>query len=438
MSCLEFALAYLEEGFAVLPLSGKQPHTRLIRRTHGGQASGVIRRLAQRTADEDHLREWFSDPRVNVGVFCGEPSGGLVIVDFDDCPFPPAGMSLPLTPTVKTGRGLGRGYHLYYRTETPVAHQSFHWGEVRGWTKGVPLQVVAPPSRHPDTGRRYGWQLPIGEVPFADFDAVQIPGLGLKASPDPSSLTPIRPSSLSTTKAVLLRPGTTADTGEKWWQAYLRDEAVVRAIARSLGVDAPLGHPFPCPLHPERNASACLYRAREGEWLFRDFHASKHGAPEWLTLSQLRAAIAGRSTELSPSEHCTWLLISLVEAGVLQPVQVPARPLPPDVGGAARHVYERFVFLLSCRWNYDYGDPAPFTRDFAAALCNLPERAAREAIEELQRREFLCLAGRHGRSRLWLPAGVEPVRNALQADLNAQVSAAKAADSASRPSGGTR
>ena len=410
MSVLEAALAYRKRGLAVLPLEGKKPHAVLIQKTHGGRAAGSVKRLASRGSDEEHVRAWFSNPNVNIGIFCGEPSGGLVVVDFDNCEFPPPGMTLPLTPTVKTGRDPLRGYHLYYRSDQPVLKRDFGWGEVRGWTNGAPVQIVAPPSRHPTTGRRYGWQLPIGDVPFADFDAVDLGELAASAaSSTPPHLPPTNTNPLRTTKAVLLRPGTTTDTGEPWWHSYARSDEVAAASARALGITVPLRCPFPCLIHQEGEASASLHPAVEtGHWLYHDFHAGKHGAPDWLTLPQVRALQAGRELPLEDSEHCTWGLILYVEAGVLAPVLVPARPLPPEVGGIVRHVYERFLFLLACRWNYTHGAPAPFDRRFAAALCNLPERAARAAIDELDRGGHIYIADKHGRTRLWLPSGITP------------------------------
>jgi Bifunctional DNA primase/polymerase, N-terminal len=404
VSVLEFALRYREQGLAVLPLDGKQPHTRLIKRTHG-RAAASIKRLAEHGSTDDQVREWFSQPDVNVGIFCGEASGGLVVVDFDDCEFPLRGARLPLTPTVKTGRAALRGYHLYYRTDIPVPCQSFEWGEVRGWTQGAPVQVTAPPSVHPKTGLRYGWPLSIGEVPFADFSSVELPGLAAKAaSPQPfpllQSLHPLCP-----TKAVLLGPCTTRDTGRDGrLQSCDRDEGAVRAMARALGITAALGHPFTCVLHRERNASASLHSAYEsGDWLYHDFHAGRHGSPEWLTLAQVRAMQAGRGPKLSPSEHATWKLILLAEAGLLPPMPVAAQPLPAGVNGVVLHVYERILFVLGCRWNYTHGAPMPLERNFVAAICEVPERLARFAIDQLQDLGSIYVAEYHGRTRLWLP-----------------------------------
>ena len=69
------------------------------------------------------------------------------------------------------------------------------------------------------------------------------------------------------------------------------------------------------------------------------------------------------------------------------------------------------MFLLGCRWNYDHGEPAPFTREFAAALCEIPVREAREAIDELKELGAITVVATYGRGvkqpRLWLPAGIE-------------------------------
>jgi hypothetical protein len=183
-------------------------------------------------------------------------------------------------------------------------------------------------------------------------------------------------------------------------------------MAQALGISAPLATPFLCVIHGERAPSAALHPTATGEWLYHDFHASRHGAPEWLSLAQVRAAVAGRTVKLTGPEHATWKLILLVEAGLLSLVPVPAALLPMGTGAIARHVYERFLFLLGCRWNYDHGAPAPFTREFAAALCGISVRDAREAINELKRLGAMYIsatrpAGGARTLRLWLPRGID-------------------------------
>jgi hypothetical protein len=190
-------------------------------------------------------------------------------------------------------------------------------------------------------------------------------------------------------------------------QSFDSDRVAVEAMAQALGIGAQLGRPFLCVLHPERHPSAALHRAESGDWLYHDFHAHKYGGREWLTLAQVRAIRAGRTSRLSGPEHATWKLILLAEAGVLPQRSVPAPHLPPDTPPSIQHVSERFLFLLGCRWNYDHGDPAPFDRRFAAALAEVSERVARRAIEQLIRLNAISVAGMDGRTRLWLPTACE-------------------------------
>jgi hypothetical protein len=190
-----------------------------------------------------------------------------------------------------------------------------------------------------------------------------------------------------------------------WLQSFDSDDAAVRAMARALDIGAPLGDPFPCVLHAEKNASASLYKASEtGQWLYHDFHHGRHESPEWLTLATVRAMRCGIGPKLSRPMHATFKLVLLAEAGLLAPVAIAARPAPAEASGLVRHVYERFLFLLGCRWNYTRGDPMPFDRKFAAAFCGLSEQSARFSIDQLQFHGCIYVASRDGRTRHWLPA----------------------------------
>ena len=397
---LDAALDYRSLGFAVLPLAAKAPHARLLKRTHGTRSTN---RLVELGANEDHLHAWFSEPGVNLGVLCGAGSGGLVVVDLDDCEFPLPGSSLPLTPLVKTGRSQHRGYHLYYRSTRDVSTKQFPWGEIRG---SSPSYVVAPPSVHPGTGRPYAWQLPLQELRLADFSLLTLPPEH-PASANGNNQNRIRP-----TGDVLL--GIPRPTGDKdgWLRSFDADPRAVIAMARALGITAQLATPFPCVLHPDGNPSAALHPTVDtGEWLYHDFHAARHAAKEWLSLAQVRASLSGRIGTLSASEHATWKLILLVEAGLLPLIPVPATPLPGNTDAVHQRVYERFLFLLGCRWNFEAGAPAPFTRDFAAALCQVTVRDARDAIDRLESLGAIYVAATQPRGakklRLWLPRGAE-------------------------------
>lgn len=118
---------------------------------------------------------WTENPSANVGILCGRRSG-IIVIDID----PRNGGEesfdglveelgpLPPTPEVMTGGG---GRHIYFR-----------YPENRSIPKAKPRagidiqsdgsQVVAPPSRHPQTGRPYIWeessrpdQIPLADLP---------------------------------------------------------------------------------------------------------------------------------------------------------------------------------------------------------------------------------------------------------------------------------
>ena len=397
---LEAALEYRSLGFAVLPLAGKAPDVGLLRRTHGTRSTN---RLVELGANEEQVRAWFSEPGVNVGVFCGTASRGLVVVDLDDCEFPPPGSTLPLTPLVKTGRGQHRGYHLYYRSNEDIATKRFAWGEIRG---GSPSYVVAPPSVHPDTSRRYAWQLPLQNAPLADFSSLTLPP-ERPASANGSTKNQIRP-----TEDVLLgTPRPTADRGG-WLRSFDTNPGAVIAMARELGITAPLATPFPCVLHPDGNPSAALHpTADTGEWLYHDFHAARHNAKEWLSLAQVRAALAGRVGKLSPSEHATWKLILLVEAGLLPLAPVPAIPLPWQCGrrASARIRAVPLPARLSLELRLWRTGPVNTRIRCRTVPDHRPRRPRRDRLSRKRRRHLRRgdTASRRKKLRLWLPREVE-------------------------------
>jgi hypothetical protein len=97
------------------------------------------------------LERWFSDDRRNIGIVCGQVSGNLVVVDFDDFGAYIDWLEAadpPSTLTINTGGG---GVHCYYRVtgEVPGNHKL-----VGGDLRGEGGQVVAPPSVHL-TGKCY-------------------------------------------------------------------------------------------------------------------------------------------------------------------------------------------------------------------------------------------------------------------------------------------
>lgn len=111
----------------------------------------------------------------NIGLRCGEASGGLLVVDLDvdKGEYDVAtvrGLRLPATITAKTGSG---GYHLYFQLPDDVT-----LGNTSGRlaaavdTRGEGGQVVFPGSRHPDNGNLYTW-MP-GHAPW-DIALAELP-----------------------------------------------------------------------------------------------------------------------------------------------------------------------------------------------------------------------------------------------------------------------
>lgn len=140
------ALRYARQGRAVFPClrAAKEPAT-----AHGCKDA---------TTDEKRIRAWWrSEPRYNVGLATGEPSG-VWVLDIDG----EAGLAslraleeehgeLPTTLTCETGGG---GYHFYWRTTEGLKNRA-------GVRPGIDVRAaggyaVVPPSVHP-SGAVYRW-----------------------------------------------------------------------------------------------------------------------------------------------------------------------------------------------------------------------------------------------------------------------------------------
>ncbi len=143
MNTVDAALRYALQGWPVLPLIGKKPMLE-----HGVYSTST---------DPQQLRRWFANPRLNIGVALPE----ILVVDIDSKNDGPAWFAThrrqlhAVTLTCRTGSSW---WHFYFQRPQGV--------ELRGIiVKGVDLRrgaghyVVAPPSIHPVTGRRYEWIL---------------------------------------------------------------------------------------------------------------------------------------------------------------------------------------------------------------------------------------------------------------------------------------
>jgi len=139
MSTLDATLAYAARGWAVFPCRrDKKPLT-----AHG---------FKDASRDESVIRDWWGRwPDASIGIACGTPSGGLVVLDCDKAEFvwalENACGPLPSTLTVATGRGS----HRYFVAPEPIQTRRLapHL-EIRG--EGS--YVIAPPSIH-ENGKQY-------------------------------------------------------------------------------------------------------------------------------------------------------------------------------------------------------------------------------------------------------------------------------------------
>ena len=160
------ALGYIEQGFAVIPLieRDKRPAT-----PHG---------LNDWSDNPKNVIDWWADhPYSNIGIVCGQPSHGLLVIDIDvDEAKDKDGYeslrewetlngSLPSTAVSITGSG---GMHYLYRADREIRPSANP--ELGIDVRCDKSYIVAPPSIHPN-GTRYEWQDPPDEVPIADADA---------------------------------------------------------------------------------------------------------------------------------------------------------------------------------------------------------------------------------------------------------------------------
>lgn len=158
------ALDYVKADFGVFPLV---PRTKKpIPGTHG---------LNDWTDNPQNIIDhWSKNPDCNIGIACGSPSKGLLVLDFDvDEEKEKDGLAtlsewervhgeLPATAVAITGSG---GMHYFYRTDRTNIRPSTN-PELGVDIRCDGSYIVAPPSIHPN-GRRYEWQDPPDETPIA-------------------------------------------------------------------------------------------------------------------------------------------------------------------------------------------------------------------------------------------------------------------------------
>jgi len=124
----------------------------------------------QRKITKEEIDTFFLRNTHNVGVVCGAISDNLYVIDFDtEEVFKRFFAKVDGLTVVKTGRG----YHVYFKAETPVKTLKIHDSEGReiATLKGEGSYVVAPPSLHP-SGTPYEF-VQRGEIPRKKGDVRQ-------------------------------------------------------------------------------------------------------------------------------------------------------------------------------------------------------------------------------------------------------------------------
>ena len=161
---LNAAIEYAGKGMAVFPLKprDKKPLTK-----HG---------VNDATTDFDTIEKWWKkNPNANIGIACGQISGGLLVIDLDERANGVSGFDslhewesehgeLPETARTITGKG---GSHILYR----VDHKENNRVDL---LEGVDVRsdggyIVAPPSIHPN-GNRYEWEYDPEEYDIREAD----------------------------------------------------------------------------------------------------------------------------------------------------------------------------------------------------------------------------------------------------------------------------
>jgi len=286
----------------------------------------------------DQVRDWFSHEGVTSASSSGKYQTVSVVVIWTTASSRPSGFAYRLRRC--EDRALkSRGFHLSTerRQATGIRRgrgaRYAHRCRSTSWRRRASTRSVVCAN---------SWQLPLAELELAAFSDVEIPMEGSARrtrKPKNTANNNIRPS-----KALLLRTDPQLNH-QSWLKKY--DKGQPRCSRRwhgLWGLTRPSGE-FRCVLHPEKSASASLYQSKSGDWLYHELawpspRLRRMADPRPSTRSQ-----GGKDRQARRPEQATWKLILLLEAGLLQPAQVPAARLWAETSDMTRHVYERFLFL---------------------------------------------------------------------------------------------
>lgn len=177
---LDAAIEYASKGMAVFPVKPK------------GKTPLTLNGVKDATTNFEQIEKWWTrNPTANIGIACGAPSGGLLVVDLDEKDNGVSGSDslnewerengfLPDSARSLTGSG---GVHILYRLNGTTKNRV-------NLLDGVDIRadggyIVAPPSIHPN-GNRYEWEYSPDDTDIADADETvkKLLDFGKEAEPD--------------------------------------------------------------------------------------------------------------------------------------------------------------------------------------------------------------------------------------------------------------
>jgi Bifunctional DNA primase/polymerase, N-terminal len=447
------ALAYLVAGRSVVPIAPGCKAPSVVDPRTGRSMLIRWERYQEEPATPGEVQRWFAGPQpMGLGIVAGPVSGvtlpdgrwaGLEFLDFDDADVHARFVArlarrgvaflledLPCEETPTGGRHYGYGC-VEWAASTILARrpvgttpdgrtQTVTLIESRG-QGGQCVVAPTPPGIHPEHPAR-GYTLVQGDwtrLPLITPAARRVLWACARAldeapprhanHPIPAPVTPVISQEGKQVSAYAFTCSPSVEKlvrGPEGLRLLFQRPDLALACAAVLGVPTDrVGHAFLCvlPGHEEAHPSASLHwDPKTGTLQYRDWHTRSGVA--WYTLPDVRASLAyGRAVRLRGPSVATWQLRLLVEAGILAPYPVSARPLPAAVQPAIRLVYEGFLLLLGCKWWHTPEAPAPFSRRFAAAWCGLGERHVGEAMHWLLAQGWLRQVGRYRGLALFLP-----------------------------------
>ena len=194
-------------GFAIFPCKGKAPAT-----AHG---------VKDASKNPEQIAKWFGPGTTkNIGIACGKPSG-VFVLDSDNAEdlkkLEDQYGLLPKTWTVRTGGGEERR-QFYFRFDdrcTLLKNATKFAGSLDIRTTGG--YVIAPPSIHPVTQKRYEWIVSPDECELAsapDWLLALIPKHGETVSAKSSTLTIQRAKTLDERVGLFLASAPVAVSGQ--------------------------------------------------------------------------------------------------------------------------------------------------------------------------------------------------------------------------------